>query len=428
MNASLKDLKSGKLLGKKKLKLACGLTEFPKEILLLSETLEVLDLSDNMLFELPENISQLKHLKIIFFANNVFTDFPKELVNCHSLSMIGFKANKIEKVNENVFPPLLRWLILTDNKISKLPKSIGNLYLLQKFAIAGNLIEELPKEMANCSNLELLRISANQLKTIPNWLFKMPKLSWVAFGGNICSFKSDFKTSLESLSWSDLEIREVLGQGASGIISKAIWKSKNKEIAVKVFKGIVTSDGFPEDEMNASIKAGINGSLVTVLAKIEDHPEGKSGIIMDLIKPSYYNLGLPPSFDSCTRDVFDESIKYNEIQLLKIAKGIASVCYQLHSKGINHGDLYAHNILINNDSHCVLGDFGAATIYDVQSEISEFIEKVEVRAFGILIDGVLNQVEGKCSSEWELFVLNCIQEKIEERPDFASIVNKLNAF
>ena len=428
MEQRLEDLISGKLLGVKRLKLACGLTEFPEEIISLADTLEILDLSDNKFSKIPESISKLKHLKIVFFANNEFTEFPSQLANCPSLSMIGFKANKIEFVPENAFPPLLRWLILTDNKISHLPKSIGGVHLLQKFAIAGNHLEELPNEMANCENLELLRISANKLKSIPDWLFTLPKLSWVAFGGNNCSFKGNSDTSLETFSWNDLDVKEVLGQGASGVISKAKWKSKNKDVAVKVFKGEVTSDGLPEDEMDASIQAGKHENLVPVLAKIENHPEGKSGIIMDLIDSSYYNLGGPPSFDTCTRDVFDETIKYNESQLLKIAKGIASVCCQLHKNGINHGDLYAHNILINKDSHSILGDFGAATWYDTTSEEASLIVKVEVRAFGNLVEDILSQVEGNRSSKWDAFVASCTQADVNNRPDFVSVIEKLNNF
>lgn len=428
MEQHLEDLKSGKLLGVKRLKLACGLTEFPEEIISLADTLEILDLSDNKFSKIPESISKLKQLKIVFFANNEFTEFPSQLAKCPSLSMIGFKANKIEFVPENAFPPLLRWLILTDNKISHLPKSIGDVHLLQKFAIAGNNLSELPNEMANCMNLELLRISANKLKSIPDWLFTLPKLSWVAFGGNNCSYNCDSDTSLDTFSWNDLEVKEVLGQGASGVISKAKWKSKNKDVAVKVFKGEVTSDGLPEDEMNASIQAGKHENLVPVLAKIEDHPKGKSGIIMDLIDPSYYNLGGPPSFDSCTRDVFDETIKYNESQLLKVAKEIASVCCQLHKNGINHGDLYAHNILINSYSHSILGDFGAATWYDTKSDEASFIEKVEVRAFGNLVEDILSRVEGNHSSKWKSLVTNCTQKEVKKRPRFTSIIDKLNNF
>ncbi len=119
MTHSLEELKSGQLIGSKKLKLACGLTEFPEEILSLAATLEVLDLSDNQLTELPDTIAQLKNLRIIFFARNNFTEFPVILAACPALTMIGFKSNRIHTVPENAFPPMLQWLVLTDNKIEK---------------------------------------------------------------------------------------------------------------------------------------------------------------------------------------------------------------------------------------------------------------------------------------------------------------------
>ena len=66
MAHTLEALQSGELLGVKRLKLACGLETFPEEIFTLADTLQVLDLSDNNLSALPDNISKLKHLKIIF--------------------------------------------------------------------------------------------------------------------------------------------------------------------------------------------------------------------------------------------------------------------------------------------------------------------------------------------------------------------------
>ena len=65
---TLNELKSGKLIGSKRLKLACGLTEFPSEIISLASTLEILDLSENKLSALPDSIAELKQLKIIFFC------------------------------------------------------------------------------------------------------------------------------------------------------------------------------------------------------------------------------------------------------------------------------------------------------------------------------------------------------------------------
>ena len=433
MTHSLEELKSGKLLGSKRLKMACGLMEFPEEILSLADTLEVLDLSDNQLTELPDSITKLKRLRIIFFARNCFTVFPKVLALFPDLSMIGFKSNQIHTVPENAFPAMLRWLTLTDNQIKQLPKSIGDCRLLQKCVLAGNQIEELPADMASCQNLELLRISANKLKSIPQWLFELPKLSWVAFGGNPTSHQIQINTDFESFPWNDFTIEEQLGEGASGLISKANWKSKKEEVAIKVFKGDVTSDGLPEDEMEASIAAGSHSSLIPVLGKIKDHPEGKSGLIMELISPTYINLGNPPSMDTCTRDVFDDHCTFKTDELLKIAKSIASVCKQLHSRGINHGDLYAHNILVNNSAECLLGDFGAASFYDVKSDTAWNIERVEVRSYGCLLEDLLglvseNKTNSQLRNKWQKLVDGCTHSDVKLRLSFAEISEALEAF
>jgi len=433
MTHTLEDLKSGKLIGSKTLKLACGLKVFPLEILSLADTLEVLDLSDNQLAELPESIVKLKHLKVLFFARNNFTTFPIILKEFPVLSMVGFKSNQIHTIPENAFPPLLKWLILTDNKIKKIPKSIGVCHLLQKCALAGNQIEELPDEMASCLKLELLRVSANKLKSIPKWLFEFPNLSWVAFGGNPFSHRADVDIDLESFDWKGFIVKELIGEGASGLISKAIWGLKNEAVAIKVFKGDVTSDGLPEDEMEIAIAAGIHKNLIQVLGKIKSHPEEKSGLIMELISPDFINLGNPPSMKTCTRDVFDENSVFNRDELLKIAKSIASVSSQLHRKGINHGDLYAHNILVNKTAECLLGDFGAASFYDINSALADNIERVEVKAYGCLIEDILNlvteiEMDSQSHNKWKKLIQDCTISNVTSRLSFSEISTVLSQF
>lgn len=431
MMHTLKELQSGKLLGLKKLKINEGLNKFPKEIYQLAETLEILDLSNNNLSTLPNDILQLKKLKIVFFENNKFTEFPKILAKLPALSMIGFKSNQIDTIPENAFPPLLRWLILTNNKLQKLPKSIGDCTLLQKFTVAGNSIEELPIEMANCKNLELIRISSNQLKTIPDWLLKLPKLSWIAFGGNPISNSIKTESTIDAYDWNDFKIDELLGQGASGIIYKAQWISKKEDVAIKVFKGDVTSDGLPKDEMSASIAAGKHKNLIPILGKIKNHSEGKNGLLMKLISPDFINLGNPPSLVSCTRDVFDEKTSFTLNEVLIITKNIASVVAHLHHKGINHGDLYAHNILVNKASETLFGDFGAATFYETSSALASHLERVEVRAFGCLLEDLLSLVndlnaENKLYKELQSLKSICCNPITLNRPNFSKILMELN--
>ncbi|MFC5272261.1 leucine-rich repeat-containing protein kinase family protein [Adhaeribacter terreus] len=432
---TLQQLRSGELAGATKIKLSCGLTEFPTEILELADTLEYLDLSGNKLSTLPAEFSQLKKLKIAFFSDNLFTELPEVLGTLPQLEMLGFKANKIVTVPENSLAKNLRWLILTNNQIIELPKSIGNCTSMQKLMLAGNKLRNLPSEMAACRNLELLRIPANEIAELPGWLFELPRLSWLAFAGNPCSKNEISTENLTEIPWPVLALKEQLGEGASGEIYKAHFQNEasnlSKNVAVKIFKGEVTSDGLPADEMQATISAGTHSNLVNVLGKLSQHPQGKQGLVLELIPPAFRNLGNPPSFETCTRDTYPEGTAFPWKAVLNIAGGIASAAAHLHKKGIMHGDLYAHNMLTNKNAHVLFGDFGAATIYNRNSSIADKLEKLEVRAFGYLLEDLLERLNFTENTEADLDVLialkqACLQENITLRPDFETITARIS--
>lgn len=411
---TLAQLRSGNLKGIKRLTLCENLSVFPEEIFDLADSLEILDLSNNLLSSLPEDISRLTNLKIAFFSNNRFTYVPS-FKGCEHLYMVGFKSNQIETFDEEVLPYTISWLILTDNRLKSLPRSIGKLHKLQKCALAGNRLETLPDEMAACRNLELLRLSANNLETIPSWLWNLPKLSWLAFSGNPCSPKAQFE--LQETDYESLEIKEKLGSGASGDIYKAYSKSHEEEVALKLFKGSITSDGYAHDEMSAYMSTGEHPNLIKVLSKLQG--DERLGLVLEYIPNVYRNLGLPPDFETCTRDTFTKETTFTPETIYEVAKGIASAAAHLHARGLMHGDLYAHNILINDEDHCYLGDFGAASFYEPHRK--EF-ERIEVRAFGCLIEDMLSLCSTKEGSIYEILEElkeKCMNENVEERPLFS---------
>ncbi|KAH9212691.1 serine/threonine protein kinase-like protein [Leptodontidium sp. 2 PMI_412] len=436
---TLEGLKAGQYKGTKRLKLSCNLNTFPREILSLFDTLEILDLSNNPLSSLPKDISRLHKLKIAFFSDCKFTVFPKELAQCRSLEMIAFKGNHMITVPEDAFPRKLRWLILTNNKIAELPRSIGQCHRLQKCMLAGNQLTSLPAEMATCRKLGLLRLSANRLTELPQWLFEMPELSFLSFAGNPCAPTSEDNPILDDITWSDLSVSDLLGEGASGVISKGVWKTpaEAKSVAIKLFKGEVTSDGSPADEMNACIVAGQHPNLIDPIGKIQGHPE-KRGLVLELIPPHYMNLGLPPTLDTCTRDSYHPETVFSVEKCKSILLGIAAAATHLHERGIAHGDLYAHNILIDKSGHALLGDFGAATIYSKENAQAEMLERMEVFAFGHLIEDLLGLVERRVDEEGGLgekdaFVIEglnllhwkCTAPVVTERPCFADVLEEL---
>jgi len=396
-------------------------------------------LSGNPLSKLPKDISRLHKLKIAFFSDCKFTVFPRELAQCRSLEMIAFKGNGMTIIPEGSFPRKLRWLILTNNQITTLPSSIGQCHRLQKCMLAGNLLTSLPDEMVHCRKLGLLRLSANKLISLPSWLYTLPELSFLSFAGNPCAPSFEDNPILDDITWSSLSVHHLLGEGASGIISKGIWNNeiKQKEVAIKLFKGEVTSDGSPTDEMNACIMAGQHPNLIDPIGKIHDHPE-KRGLVLELIPGNYTNLGLPPTLDSCTRDAFHPQTVFSVEKCKSILLGIAAAATHLHERGISHGDLYAHNILIDDKGHALLGDLGAATIYGKENEVRGSLERMEIFAFGHLIEDLLGLVERKIDEEsvmgekdayvvegLNLLHWKCTDPVVGARPSFAEVYEEL---
>jgi Protein tyrosine and serine/threonine kinase len=437
---TVEELRAGEYEGTKKLKLvSCGLFEFPREILNLADSLEILDLSGNPLSQLPEDFHRLHNLKIAFFSDCRFAVFPTQLAKCCSLEMVAFRGNGMITIPEGTFPPQIRWLILTNNLIGSLPRSIGKCHRLQKAMLAGNRLTTLPDEMVNCKKLGLLRLSVNNITNLPTWLFSLPELAFLSFAGN--PYASSFKDNLvlDDIAWSDLTINEMLGEGASGIISKGVWKPKTdapeSAVAIKLFKGSLTSDGSPADELIACITAGSHPNLINPIAKIHGHPEGKPGLVLQLIPPHYTNLGLPPTMQSCTRDSFIPGSVFSAGKCMAILRSVASAAAHLHAGGIAHGDLYAHNILIDEAGHALLGDFGAATIYRKSHARGEAIERLEVLAFGHLIEDLLGLVDhGTVDQDGEFLDLLsalhrwCTRDTVLDRPSFVEVCKILGSF
>ncbi|RZL82718.1 MAG: protein kinase, partial [Variovorax sp.] len=348
---------------------------------------------------LPDDMARLHRLRVLFCSNNVFTVLPASLGACPALEMIGFKANRIHTVPADALPPQLRWLILTDNAIETLPPGWDRFARLQKLMLAGNRLRELPADMAGCRRLELLRIAANRFDALPQWLMAMPRLAWLACAGNPFSDANEAAAlsaqPVPRIDWSQLTLGQRLGEGASGVIHQALWQrdaGQAEPVAVKLFKGTVTSDGWPHSEMAACMAAGSHAGLIPVRGRIANHPEGTQGLVLELVPARFVNLAAPPSLDSCTRDVYATDATWPLPVALAMAGRIASAAAQLHARGMLHGDLYGHNILHDGGGAALLGDFGAASFVDTGAQ-AWALERVEVRAFGILLEEWLDRCE-----------------------------------
>lgn len=391
---SLTALRRGDLAGARELRLP-GLTHFPSEIFGLAETLEVLDLSNGSLETLPDDIGRLRKLRALFCSHNRFERLPASLGDCAALSQVGFRATGMIEAPGEALPPQLRWLTLTDNRISRLHDEIGARPQLQKLMLAGNRLERLPDAMAGAPNLELLRLSANRFEALPGWLAELSSLAWVSWAGN------PFEPALTAgdglrASFRDIEIGPALGEGASGQVFRATWRRPAPDaplpIALKVFKGAMTSDGLPEREMLACLAAGAHPNLTAALGRLHDHPAGAQALLMPLLPAHWRALAGPPSLESCSRDVYEPALRLDLATARNIARSVGAGAAHLHARGLLHGDLYAHNTLWDGQSGmAALSDFGAACALP-GGPAGRIWRQVEARAFGLLLGELADRV------------------------------------
>eukprot|EP01038_Epipyxis_sp_PR26KG_P004908 gene4908-6871_t len=454
----------------------CELNSFPIELFAYKDSLEFLNFGNNNLSALPESLNDFTKLKILFFSNNKFTKIPSGAFDkLNSLYMVSFKSNLLcgELEVEGTIPPSVSWLILTDNRITGI-SNINKLPLLRKVMLSGNLLTDLPIEMAQCTDIELLRLSGNKLSHLPSWLITLPKLSWLAYAGNLFdvgvdTIQSELKvdhienTSLSNdIDWNRISLKDKLGEGASGTVYQASMKGSetvftnvyaisestfSNNVAVKIFKGQMTSDGLPENEVKATEASGTHPNLIGVIGRLVNTPNCELGVVLPLISSDYQILGQPPSFESITRDTYSNN-KYSLDFIIKLLLGISSACNHIHHiANIIHGDVYAHNILCNDQGHALLTDFGAASFKssiqqpltnDLEENVwKELLEKIEVRAFACLMEDMILRLDDSIENNYNsnsaylkkqrLYELmdRCFNPIVHSRPFFNEIYEVL---
>ena len=426
--ATLEALRRGDLAGARALHLQAGLTEFPPEIFGLAETLEVLDLAGNFLTALPPDMARFERLRVIFCSGNRFERLPPSLGDCPALSQIGFRKTGLREIPGEALPRGLRWLTVTDNELTALPAALGERPALQKLMLSGNRLDALPASLAGAERLELMRISANAFTDLPPWLMRLPRLAWLAYAGNAFDPRPA-AAAAPVIDWRHLKLEAVLGEGASGLVHRALWQpvgeAPPQAVALKLFKGRMTSDGLPEREMAACLAAGRHPNLTYALGRLSGHPGGFDGLVMPLLPAAWRPLANPPSLESCTRDVYDPDLRFEPEAALRLAAGIARATAHLHAHGLLHGDLYAHNTIWDGTTgDAVLSDFGAAACLPGGEE-GVGLQRIEVLAWAVLLSELMDRCAEPPSSLLALHRV-CTDPDPAARPSMSDVVAGLS--
>jgi DNA-binding helix-hairpin-helix protein with protein kinase domain len=160
-------------------------------------------------------------------------------------------------------------------------------------------------------------------------------------------------------------------------------------VAVKLFKGAVTSDGLPQSEMAALQVAGAHSHVLGALGVLAGHPQGRQGLVLPRLAAHWQPLAGPPSMASCSRDVYAEGLRLPAAQAVAIARAAAKALDHLHARGLTHGDVYAHNLLVDGQGGALLSDFGAASFVPSESPaLADALRALDRRALHILLDEI----------------------------------------
>jgi len=169
----------GQLLKLKRLDLWKNrLTKLPEQIALLTN-LEELILTDNLLTELPEGISELTNLKTLSLSKNKLAQLPDSIIKLKNVTTFAAEWNNLGAA---CFVKICQLTALDDlnlahnENLKLIPPDIKNLTNLLVLDLTFVGISILPEEICNLTLLEELNLSGNQLQKLPNNLDKLENL------------------------------------------------------------------------------------------------------------------------------------------------------------------------------------------------------------------------------------------------------------
>lgn len=383
----------------------CSLSELPESLNNPSiySRLTLLNLANNHLQTLPAWLTSFPNLRILFLLGNAFTEIPHVVSQLPAVYMLSFKKNELSgTIRGNDLPKSITWLILTSNHITHLDDDFAVVCCkVRKLMLSNNRLSVLPSNFSqHMTELELLRLSNNEFGDFPTGIFDLAKLTWFSVAGNPCC--GGTITSVDQLP-ERLRIRDIratydfgngaaaLGEGTSGSVFPAVRKRDGMRVALKMFKELAGSDGKALDEIWVSLACDGIAGLVTPCGYYSDATTGELILVTQLVPDNPKTIAGPPSFASCSRSVYAADVQFSAAEAELIVEQATRAVEGLLEKGIAHGDMYGHNVLVGTQRKDVaLGDLGAA--WRFPEEYRTEICSIERRALQVFVEEIESRV------------------------------------
>ena len=191
------------------------------------------------------------------------------------------------------------------------------------------------------------------------------------------------------------EVHEELGRGGMSVVYRGVDTTLQRRVAIKVLHDHLTEDQQARDRLHreAVAVAKLQHKNIIEVFDFSTGTEGPAYIVMEFVEgQSLADILTSLSFESCPE------------QGLHFLRRIVSALEHAHENGVIHRDLKPENVLLSEDGHLKLMDFGIARLVDGNAltltgtllgspgyMAPEYIEakptdhRVDIFAFGVLL-------------------------------------------
>lgn len=184
-----------------------------------------------------------------------------------------------------------------------------------------------------------------------------------------------------STTYEDLNI---IGTGAYGTVYRARNRTNNTYVALKKIRVSLTEDGIP---MNTLREIGL-------LKQLDSHEHPNIVRLLDIChgQRSENELVMFLVFEHVDQDLAsfiekwaNSKAKLSNDKIRNISREILSGVDFLHSQRIVHRDLKPQNILVTQNCHVKLADFGLAKTYDFEMRLTTVVVTLWYRSPEVLL-------------------------------------------
>lgn len=214
-------------------------------------SLQVLNLSNNVIDDLPRNVFESQNLRILRLSHNLLHAIPFQVfAPMQDLAVLDLSHNYIVTILDHFFKfnRYIEELLLNDNKVVKLTSNaLADLTVLKRLDLSNNSLESVSKGLFDALNkLEYLNLANNPISNVASGTFRgLTSLKWIDMSNNRLKQLTfglfHFSPNVRSLTLDGTEIETIHNSEFLGLPNLEILRIRNNK-RLKEIEAYVLAD------------------------------------------------------------------------------------------------------------------------------------------------------------------------------------------